>query len=96
MKHENWNGFKSGVWQDEINVRDFIQQNYTEYKGDDSFLAEATSRTKASALTNSVYTREAPNRLQSKRNAGSVTSSMGARYSLCSMMVIYSLRWLGI
>ncbi len=46
MKHENWNGFKSGVWQDEINVRDFIQQNYTEYKGDDSFLAEATSRTK--------------------------------------------------
>ena len=46
MKHDNWNGFKSGVWQDEINVRDFIQQNYTEYKGDDSFLAEATPRTK--------------------------------------------------
>ncbi|MBR2447427.1 MAG: formate acetyltransferase, partial [Clostridia bacterium] len=46
MKHENWNGFKNGVWQDEINVRDFIQQNYTEYKGDDSFLAEATPRTK--------------------------------------------------
>ncbi len=46
MKHENWNGFKSGIWQDEINVRDFIQQNYTEYKGDDSFLAEATPRTK--------------------------------------------------
>ncbi len=46
MNHENWNGFKSGVWQDEINVRDFIQQNYTEYKGDDSFLAEATPRTK--------------------------------------------------
>ncbi len=46
MKHENWNGFKSGVWQDEINVRDFIQQNYTEYTGDDSFLAEPTERTK--------------------------------------------------
>ena len=46
MRHENWNGFKSGVWQDEINVRDFIQQNYTEYKGDDSFLADATERTK--------------------------------------------------
>jgi formate C-acetyltransferase len=45
MKHENWNGFKSGVWQDEINVRDFIQQNYTEYKGDASFLASATART---------------------------------------------------
>ncbi len=46
MRSDNWNGFKEGVWQDEINVRDFIQQNYTEYKGDDSFLAEATPRTK--------------------------------------------------
>ncbi len=46
MISENWNGFKTGVWQDEINVRDFIQQNYTEYKGDDSFLADATPRTK--------------------------------------------------
>ena len=47
MEHKNWNGFKKGVWQDEINVRDFIQHNYKEYKGDDSFLAEATPRTKA-------------------------------------------------
>ncbi len=47
MTHNNWNGFKKGVWQDEINVRDFIQQNYKEYTGDDSFLAEATSRTNA-------------------------------------------------
>ena len=46
MRSDNWNGFKAGVWQDEINVRDFIQQNYTEYKGDESFLAEATPRTK--------------------------------------------------
>ena len=46
MKHDNWNGFKEGVWQDEINIRDFIQQNYTEYKGDDTFLADATPRTK--------------------------------------------------
>ena len=38
MNHKNWNGFKAGVWQDEINVRDFIQQNYKEYHGDDSFL----------------------------------------------------------
>ena len=45
MEHINWNGFKKGVWQDEINVRDFIQQNYKEYTGDDSFLAEATERT---------------------------------------------------
>ena len=47
MTHNTWNGFKKGVWQDEINVRDFIQLNYKEYKGDDSFLAEATPRTNA-------------------------------------------------
>ncbi len=46
MGHMNWNGFKAGVWQDEINVRDFIQQNYKEYTGDAAFLAEATPRTK--------------------------------------------------
>ena len=45
MNHKNWNGFNAGVWQDEINVRDFIQQNYKEYHGDDSFLAGATERT---------------------------------------------------
>lgn len=45
MEHKNWNGFKSGVWQNEINVRDFIQQNYKPYEGDDSFLAGATERT---------------------------------------------------
>ncbi len=47
MEHNNWNGFKTGVWQDEINVRDFIQCNYTEYLGGDSFLAGATARTDA-------------------------------------------------
>ena len=45
MEHKNWNGFKSGVWQNEINVRDFIQQNYKEYTGSDEFLAGATERT---------------------------------------------------
>ncbi|MBQ9850358.1 MAG: formate C-acetyltransferase [Clostridia bacterium] len=47
MKHENWNGFIEGVWQDEINVRDFIQTNFKEYYGDASFLAGATPRTNA-------------------------------------------------
>ena len=41
-----WTGFRSGLWQKEINVRDFIQQNYEPYEGDDSFLAQATERTK--------------------------------------------------
>ncbi|MBQ8576309.1 MAG: formate C-acetyltransferase [Clostridia bacterium] len=43
--HENWNGFKGGVWQDEINVRNFIQENYKEYTGDETFLAKSTERT---------------------------------------------------
>jgi len=47
MEHINWNGFAKGLWQDEINVRDFIQANYKEYTGDDSFLAGATPRTNA-------------------------------------------------
>ena len=47
MTHENWRGFTAGVWQDEINVRDFIQKNYNEYKGDSSFLESATPRTEA-------------------------------------------------
>ena len=46
MKFEQWNGFKKGTWQEEIDVRDFIQKNYTPYTGDDSFLAGATERTK--------------------------------------------------
>jgi formate C-acetyltransferase len=41
-----WSGFTEGLWQKEINVRDFIQQNYTPYDGDESFLADATERTK--------------------------------------------------
>ncbi|MBO5361209.1 MAG: formate C-acetyltransferase [Clostridia bacterium] len=44
---EQWNGFKSGRWQDEINVRDFIQLNYTPYDGDESFLCGPTARTAA-------------------------------------------------
>ena len=45
MLFEQWNGFKEGKWQEEINVRDFIQTNYTPYEGDDSFLCGPTERT---------------------------------------------------
>ena len=41
-----WGGFTTGLWQKEIDVRDFLQQNYEPYEGDDSFLAPATERTK--------------------------------------------------
>jgi formate C-acetyltransferase len=43
---EAWRGFKPGLWQRDINVRWFLQQNYTPYEGDASFLAPATERTK--------------------------------------------------
>lgn len=46
MKFDEWNGFTKGDWEKEIDVRDFIQKNYTPYEGDDSFLAEATESTK--------------------------------------------------
>ncbi|WP_435867041.1 hypothetical protein, partial [Streptomyces zaomyceticus] len=42
-----WKGFKGGLWRDAVDVRDFIQQNYTPYEGDDSFLAGPTGRTTA-------------------------------------------------
>nr|WP_226996377.1 formate C-acetyltransferase [Tessaracoccus flavus] len=40
-----WAGFESGPWQDSVDVRDFIQRNYTPYEGDDSFLCGPTKRT---------------------------------------------------
>src|SRR3954468_22777057 len=42
-----WNGFRQGLWQKEINVRDFIQRNYEFYEDDESFLAGPTARTRA-------------------------------------------------
>lgn len=42
-----WRGFKGNIWQSEINVRDFIQNNYTPYTGDESFLEGPTADTTA-------------------------------------------------
>lgn len=42
---KEWNGFQTGKWCEEIDVRDFIQCNYTPYEGDDSFLAEVSEAT---------------------------------------------------
>lgn len=42
---EQWEGFEGRLWKEEINVRDFIQKNYTPYDGDESFLAPATEAT---------------------------------------------------
>jgi formate C-acetyltransferase len=43
---EQWKGFTKGVWTKEVNIRDFIQRNYTPYEGDETFLAGATEATK--------------------------------------------------
>ena len=47
MTNLGWQGFKDGVWKDTINVEDFIRNNYTEYKGDESFLCDRSEKTDA-------------------------------------------------
>lgn len=47
MSNNAWNGFAAGIWQQEIDVRNFIQKNYTQYQGDAGFLAGPSERTKA-------------------------------------------------
>lgn len=46
MKFNEWKNFNEGDWTQEINVRNFIQTNYTPYEGDASFLANATEKTR--------------------------------------------------
>lgn len=57
---EQWKGFKGKIWQEEINTRDFIQNNYTPYDGDESFLAgPADSTNKPDIVSRGfVYVRE--------------------------------------
>ena len=45
IQKEEWNGFDGRLWREEVNVRDFIQNNYTPYDGDEKFLAGPTSAT---------------------------------------------------
>ncbi|MGP5497605.1 formate C-acetyltransferase [Corynebacterium flavescens] len=45
LQYSAWQGFVPGPWAEEINVRDFIQRNYTPYDGDSSFLAGPTEKT---------------------------------------------------
>ena len=42
---DQWAGFQGHLWKEEVNVRDFIQHNYTQYEGDESFLAGPTEAT---------------------------------------------------
>ena len=45
IQFEQWEGFEGRIWKEEVNVRDFIQKNYTPYDGDESFLAGPTEAT---------------------------------------------------
>ena len=59
MRYTQWEGFRSGVWEDSVDVRDFIQRNYTPYTGDGAFLAAATPRTAAvMEELNALFARE--------------------------------------
>ena len=51
MEFTQWNGFETGAWTENIDVRDFINKNYTPYTGDGSFLSGATERTKRALNT---------------------------------------------
>ena len=62
MMREQWNEFNAGSWQKTIDVRNFIQTNYTAYEGDDSFLAGATeATTKLWAEVSDLFKKERDN-----------------------------------
>ena len=44
LEMKEWDGFEGRLWKEEINVRQFIQDNYTPYDGNEDFLAEASAR----------------------------------------------------
>ena len=80
---EEWYEFKEGVWCDEINVRDFIQQNYTLYEGDESFLESPTKATEK--LAKMVFDLNAKERaaggvLEADTSVVSTLTSHGAGY----------------
>ena len=84
MFYKQWEGFNPGKWSDdEVNVRDFIQCNYTPYEGDDSFLAgptEATKKLWGEILDLSAKEREAGGVLKADTKIVSTLTSHGAGY----------------
>ena len=80
---EQWRTFQPGVWMREINVRNFIQENYTPYEGDDSFLAgptEATTKLWAQVMDLSKQEREAGGVLDMDTKIVSTITSHGPGY----------------
>ena len=80
---EAWRSFKSGKWEKEVNVRDFIVKNYTPYDGDEAFLADATQDTKdlwAQVMELTKQEREAGGVLDMDTKVVSTITSHGAGY----------------
>ena len=80
---QEWNGFKLGDWCASVNVRDFIQSNYTEYDGDESFLAgptEATNKLWDMVMELSKQEREAGGVLDMDTSIVSTVTSHAAGY----------------
>lgn len=78
-----WNDFVGGIWEKEINVRDFIQKNFTLYEGDDSFLAGPTKNTTelwAQVMDLTKQEREAGGVLDMDTKIVSTITSHGAGY----------------
>ena len=78
-----WRDFSGGVWEREINVRDFIQKNYTPYDGDDTFLAGPTQATKdlwAQVMDLTAKEREAGGVLDMDTKIVSTITSHGPGY----------------
>ena len=83
LLYEGWEGFVPGKWCDEVNVRDFIQHNYTPYEGDGGFLKPATEATKtlwAQVLELSEKERAAGGVLNADTEIVSTITSHGAGY----------------
>ena len=81
--HSNWDGFTKGRWCKSVNVRDFIQKNYTPYDGDDSFLVgptEATTKLWAQVMDLSKKEREAGGVLDMDTKIVSGITSHGPGY----------------
>jgi formate C-acetyltransferase len=83
LETDSWDGFVPGKWQKEVEVRDFIQRNYTPYEGDDTFLAGPTQNTKdlwAMVMDLSKKEREAGGVLDMDTKVVSTLTSHGPGY----------------
>ena len=60
IQFEQWEGFEGRIWKEEVNVRDFIQKNYTPYDGDESFLAGPTERSEERRVGKECRSRWSP------------------------------------